>query len=224
MKIIELFKSIDGEGTRAGQVTTFIRVAKCNLRCKYCDSTYSFTEDNATDMTVTEIVDKCKELGAHSITVTGGEPLVNPEIGDLLTALDATGEFDVNVETNGTIDPSAYHHLKRVWFTVDYKCPSSGESDKMNMNAFKTLRNCDVLKFVVGSEEDLKAAQVIISMFGYCQSFSDMAANDPKVYFSPVFGFEPKNIVEFMIEHKLHNCKVQLQLHKYIWPADMRGV
>lgn len=214
MKVVEIFKSIDGEGKRAGLPTTFVRLAGCNLRCRYCDTSYAFDAKEATDMSVEDIVKELKDYGVSSITITGGEPLVHPQIADLLEALDTSGLFDVNVETNGSIDPSAYHNLKNVWFTVDYKCPSSNEEESMNPKAFQTLREQDVLKFVVGCKEDMFRALQAIECF--CPS--------AQIYFSPVFGFPAKEIVEFILNHDLNHCKVQLQLHKYIWDPEERGV
>lgn len=214
MRVVEIFKSIDGEGKRAGLPTTFIRLAGCNLRCEYCDTAYAFDTSCAKEMSVDHIIEECKDLGVSSITLTGGEPLVHPHVITLLAEMNKTHLFDINVETNGTIDPSKYHLLEDVWFTVDYKCPSSGEERKMNARAFETLREKDVLKFVVGSEEDLNRALEVIETY-------QPAA---QIYFSPVFGYEPSKIVEFLLEKQLHHCKVQLQMHKYIFDPNARGV
>ena len=213
MKVVEIFKSIDGEGKRAGLPTTFIRLAFYNLRCSYCDTSYAFDDKCAEEMTIDEIVQKCIELDCPSITLTGGEPLIHKDVEKLLVELDRNN-FDVNVETNGAIDPSRYHLLKNVWFTVDYKSPSSGCENAMNPEAFKTLRPQDVLKFVVGSDEDLEAALRVIREYSpYAQT-----------YFSPIFGYDAKNIVNFLLFNKLNRCKVQLQIHKYIFDPNARGV
>lgn len=214
MRVVEIFKSIDGEGKRAGLPTTFLRLAGCNLRCAYCDTSYAFDVSCAKDMSVDKIIEELKDKGISSITITGGEPLIHPHISTLLAELNKTHMFDINVETNGTIDPSKYHELEDVWFTVDYKCPSSGEEAKMDAKAFETLRNQDVLKFVVGSSEDLNRSLEIIERY----------QPSAQIYFSPVFGYEPGKIVEFLLSKNLSHCKVQLQMHKYIWPVDMRGV
>ena len=213
MKVVEIFKSIDGEGKRAGLPTTFIRLAFCNLRCSYCDTSYAFDDKCAEEMTIDEIVQKCIELDCPSITLTGGEPLIHKDVEKLLVELDRNN-FDVNVETNGTIDPSRYHLLKNVWFTVDYKSPSSGCENAMNPEAFKTLRTQDVLKFVVGSDEDLEAALRVIREY---------SPYEP-TYFSQLFGYDANNIVNFLLFNKLNRCKVQLQIHKYIFDPNARGV
>lgn len=214
MKVVEIFKSIDGEGKRAGLPTTFIRLAGCNLRCRYCDTSYAFDTSEAKDMHLDEIVAEVENYGVKSITITGGEPLVHPYVTELLIRMNNMNIFDINVETNGSIDPSSYHDLKNVWFTVDYKCPSSGEESHMNPEAFKSLRPQDVLKFVVGNKEDLyKASQVI-------EKYNPKA----QIYFSPVFGYPASEIVDFILDHDLNDCKVQLQMHKYIWDPEERGV
>ena len=213
MRVTEIFRSIDGEGKRAGLPTTFIRLAGCNLRCSYCDSSYAFDKSKARVMTANEIIEEVSDLKVASVTLTGGEPLIHPGVDALLIKLNDY-MLDVNVETNGSVDPSKYHNLENVWFTVDYKCSSSGETDKMNPKAFQTLRYRDVLKFVVGSEEDMEEALKVIDTYRpNCQ-----------IYFSPVYGYDPKNIVKFFMDHELYHCKVQVQLHKIIWPEDMRGV
>lgn len=213
MKVVEIFKSIDGEGKRAGLPTTFIRLHGCNLSCSYCDSKYACTGDEYTEMTPEQIIEYVLDLGVNSVTVTGGEPLIHDDINFLLEKLNHFG-FDVNVETNGSQNISV-HRFPGVWFTVDYKCPTSKMTDKMNPYLFEhQLRSNDVLKFVVGSEEDMNAALEMIEKY----------RPNCSIYFSPVFGFDTKKIVEFMMEHELYHCKVQLQLHKYIWDKDTRGV
>ena len=120
MKVVEIFKSIDGEGKRAGLPTTFVRLAGCNLRCTYCDTSYAFDTSKAKDMYLDEILEEVENYGVKSITITGGEPLVHPYVSDLLTRMNNMNIFDINVETNGSVDPSHYLYLKIVWFTVDY--------------------------------------------------------------------------------------------------------
>ena len=164
-------------------------------------------------MTPEQIIEYVLDLGINSVTVTGGEPLIHDDINFLLEKLNHFG-FDVNVETNGSQNISV-NRFPGVWFTVDYKCPTSKMTDQMNPYLFEhQLRSNDVLKFVVGSEEDMNAALQVIEKY----------RPNCSIYFSPVFGFDAKKIVEFMMEHELYHCKVQLQLHKYIWDKDTRGV
>lgn len=217
MKVVEIFNSIEGEGIRAGVLTTFVRLFGCNLNCSYCDTRYGCEGDEYTVMSVNEIVEHC--AGCKRVTVTGGEPLYHPGIELLLKELVLHG-FEVNVETNGTMVPpqvprSGKPGYGRVFYTMDYKCPSSGMEGRMNGNAFTKLTSNDVLKFVVGSREDLdKALEVLESL--------DTPA---QVYFSPVFDkIESKEIVEYMQTKRLTNCRIQLQMHKFIWPPEQRGV
>lgn len=228
MKINEIFLSIDGEGKRTGIPTVFIRKFGCNLRCSYCDTMYAVTGKDYTDMSVLEIVDKVRDIGkgCKSITITGGEPLVeylNPdsdsakEVKYLLSTLSLLG-YDVNIESNGAVPVDAILNdteLTNCWLTLDYKCPSSGEESKMILENIPKLRYKDVLKFVVGSKEDLCKSKYIIDNYAkYCQ-----------VYISPVFGnILPSEIVDFVLDNKMWNVKTQIQLHKIIWEPDMRGV
>ena len=212
MKVVEIFKSIDGEGNRAGLPTTFIRLYGCNLNCSYCDTRYGCEDDNYKIMSIKQILDKVKELDCNSITITGGEPLIHPGIEQLIDTLYGMGYW-INIETNGT-QKIQHYGSDRLFFTVDYKCPSSGMTEKMACN-FEDLDKDDVLKFVVGSHEDMVSAL----------EFLETHNIKTNVYFSPVFGkIEPVQIVDFLIRHKLNDCKVQLQLHKIIWNPEKKGV
>jgi len=213
MKVIEIFYSIEGEGKRAGIPCTFIRLAGCNLRCNYCDTRYSYTDEEATEMTIQQIVDKCYDYGPISITVTGGEPLVHDNIVELLKRLVFEG-FEVNVETNGSI-PLPRINSPKLFYTMDYKCPSSGMCDAMDMSNMARLTDQDVLKFVVGSDEDLLRAAAVI----------DEYKPKAQIFFSPVWGqIEMSDIVDFMKERGFYHCKIQVQLHKIIWNPEARGV
>lgn len=221
MKICELFSSIEGEGIRAGYPCTFIRTVGCNLRCEYCDSTYSFQSDeNTLDLSINEIVKKCTELKNKRVTFTGGEPLAQPQALELIKALIFAG-FEVNVETNGAIDLSEILEYREVnniptyklLLTVDYKCASSGMNSKMIYSNFKQLRSDDIVKFVVGSEEDLDEMN---ALYGVIKG---------QFFVSPVFGkIEPKEIVEYIKSNDLQEARIQLQMHKFIWPPNKRGV
>ena len=217
MKVIEIFSSIEGEGKRAGMPCTFIRLAGCNLRCTYCDTKYSYDETTAQEMTPKEIINQVKELGIPMVTVTGGEPLIHKDVELLLELLGKEG-FLINVETNGSVNiRGKVNRLKypSAFFTIDYKSPSSGMNDKMFLENIKAARHCDVLKFVVGTQEDLDKALEII------ETHNPIA----QIYFSPVWGqIEMAEIVDFMKAHKLYNCHIQVQLHKIIWDPEKRGV
>lgn len=214
MYVNEIFQSIEGEGKRAGSLATFIRLCGCNLRCSYCDTKYAFTTEGARDMSPLDIMREVHVKGiGNYVTVTGGEPLIHKDIEQLLSLLMQYG-YEVNVETNGTCEPP-FESSENLFYTMDFKSPSSGERASMNWDAMKALTERDVLKFVVGSKRDLDDARDALERL------------DPvaQVYFSPVFGkIEPREIVEYMQEHKMFGCKVQLQLHKFIWDPMKRGV
>lgn len=206
LKVNEIFDSIDGEGKRAGKLVTFIRLTGCNLRCSYCDTAYAFAAGE--DMTAAEVLSRVHYL---DVTITGGEPLLQ----NLHPLLRKMQNRCVNIETNGSIGIRPYLDYPHVFFTMDFKCRSSGMTRDMFLPNFRELRKRDVLKFVVGSREDLEQA------LAFCRK------QKPKcqVYASPVFGsIEPKDIVAFMKEHHLEDWKVQLQLHKFIWNPQERGV
>lgn len=221
MKVVEIFKSIEGEGIRAGLPATFIRLYGCNLRCEYCDTKYSYAEADEKctppycTMTVEQIIEAVMHFGCQNITITGGEPLIHSGIERLIDLLLLCG-CEVNIETNGTIAvPHKYKNERRLIFTMDYKCPGSGMNEKMERYPFDTLRDHDVLKFVVSDENDLdKMVEVL-----------ETIDSTPAVFVSPVFGkIEPAQIVEYLLNHQLHDIRVQLQLHKIIWDPDQRGV
>lgn len=212
MKVNEIFHSIEGEGKRAGLPCTFIRLHGCNLKCEYCDSQYACEGTDYSIMSISEILKSIEFWECPFITVTGGEPLIHPGIEQLLIALKDVG-YEVNVETNGTQMPI---QLPRVFYTMDYKTNASGMSDRMNEEAFKNLVGKDVVKFVVGSKEDLEQALEFVERINLTY---------PSIYISPVYGkIEACELVEFMQQHRLYNWRVQLQLHKYIWNPEMRGV
>lgn len=220
MKVVEIFGSIDGEGKRTGQLTTFIRLAGCNLRCCYCDTKYSFDTDQAKNMSIDEIILDCKKIGYHNITLTGGEPLLQKDSDLLIISLCNNG-FQVNVETNGSINLWNLIEQRELqnldlFFTVDYKCLSSAMNKHMNIYSFNCLdADKDIVKCVVSNEEDMDDALKYLDEFN--KKFN--------IWFSPVFNaIEPKEIVDYIKKHNRQDITVQVQLHKIIWNPDERGV
>lgn len=224
MLINEIFKSIDGEALRAGQIATFVRTVGCNLRCKFCDSQYTWgVEPTNRKMTPEEIVEECKKLGAYNITFTGGEPLIQPDADELINQLADNG-FEVSIETDGAVDFTKrdwfINNKENVWVCADYKCFASGMTDRMlPLETFAKLRPQDVLKFVVGSIEDLDLMKNVVD------SIRGMGC-DCHVFVSPVFGMiEPKTIVEYLINNNMqYKIHFQVQLHKIVWDPNLRGV
>ena len=214
MRVVEIFKSIEGEGKRAGLPCTFIRLYGCDLDCSYCDTDYGRKGGNYTEYTIDEILDKVKELGLNAITITGGEPLIHRDVYNLIESL-TDENYWVNIETNGANKLKMFPSFYSVFYTMDVKCPSSGMTEFMLKENLNFLGVQDVLKFVVGSEEDLQFAKKII----------DENQLSCEIYFSPVFGkIEPSQIVDFILENHLNDCKVQIQIHKIIWDPNKRGV
>ena len=228
MQINEIFASIDGEGIRTGYLVTFIRTQFCSLKCIYCDTKYSLDacDNNGNkqyiDMSVEEILQQCKDLGNRRITFTGGEPLIQKDAQELISVL-TINDFEVNIETNGAVDIKPFKDInfeqpvdhKNVIFTMDWKSPYSGMRDKMIESNLDLLNSRDVLKFVVANKEDLADMKDIITRHKLKCS----------IFVSPVFGqIEGKDIVKYMQNNNLQNVRLQLQLHKYLWDPNMRGV
>ncbi len=221
MQVVEKFISINGEGPRAGELAVFIRFKGCNLRCSYCDTMWANEADCAyTEESPAEIAAYIRKSGIKNVTLTGGEPLLQREMQALLTLLLAETEEDalrVEIETNGAVSLAPFCGVRRPVFTMDYKSPSSGCEKDMKTENFALLLPEDSVKFVCGSREDLNRAGEIIreqKLLGKCH-----------VYFSPVFGrIEPVDIVNYMIENRLNDAKIQIQMHKVIWDPEKRGV
>lgn len=214
-KVHEIFKSIEGEGLRAGVPATFVRLYGCNLNCSYCDTRYSCEGKEYTEMELHSIIDTVKQLGVPFVTLTGGEPLIHDNVLLLVHNLVQAG-FKVNIETNGSIEVGDYLSFgPAVMLTMDYKCPSSKMESLMKPAEICKLRDFDVIKFVVGSSYDLDTMKKVLQDY----------PTEAKVFASPVFRkIEPKEIVQYVLDNEMYNCRVQLQLHKFIWPVDMRGV
>lgn len=218
-KVVEIFTSINGEGQKAGELAVFIRFAGCNLNCNYCDTAWA----NQTDvpyvvMNEHEIVQRIQDAGVKNVTITGGEPLLQPGMKELLNVIGECLDVRVEIETNGSIGIKDYLNLPvRPCFTLDYKLPGSGMNGAMKTENYKYLMPEDTVKFVVSDEEDLEYARKIISEYhlqGRCG-----------IYLSPVFGkIEAVKIVDYMMKYKLNQVHVQLQLHKFIWDPNQKGV
>lgn len=218
-EVVEKFVSINGEGKRAGELAVFIRLKGCNLQCCYCDTKWANTSDaSAVSMTEEDIASYIKETGVKNVTLTGGEPLYREHMSVLITRLLQEPNIRVEIETNGSVNLNEFAKLDpRPSFTMDYKLGSSGMENKMCTDNFFILEKEDTVKFVVGSRKDLERAAEIISEQNLLERVS--------VYFSPVFGkIDPQDMVAFMMERKLNDVKLQLQLHKFIWDPNQTGV
>ena len=220
MQVVEKFISINGEGTRAGELAVFIRFKGCNLRCGYCDTMWANEADCPyEEMTPEEICDYVWGTGIRNVTLTGGEPLLQKDAGKLIERLLREGQNRVEIETNGSVDLGLFARDPecRPVFTMDYKLPSSGWEGAMNTANFEVLSKEDTVKFVAGSPRDLERAAQIIEQYGLLEKCH--------VYFSPVFGqIEPVQIVDFMIGRRMNEARIQIQMHKVIWDPNERGV
>ncbi len=218
LPVVEKFVSINGEGTRAGELSAFIRFKGCNLCCSYCDTKWANRPDAESEQyTADELCDWAKGTGIRNVTLTGGEPLLQNELFVLTDLLIQNG-MSVEIETNGSVSVKELSQREcRPVFTIDYKLPSSGMEENNDVSNFSLLCEKDTVKFVSGSMNDLERAAEIIdkySLLGKCN-----------VYISPVFGkIDPQDIVEFMKAERLNGVRLQLQLHKFIWATEERGV
>ena len=211
LKVNEIFHSIQGESTHAGEPCVFVRLTGCNLRCVWCDTEYAFYEGRP--MSVEEILDQVERYGCRLVELTGGEPLLQPEAVPLMQALLDRG-CRVLLETGGSLPIEAVP--EGVLRIVDVKCPGSGESEKNRWENLKHLRSGDELKFVVKDREDyLWAAQQIRDR--------ELDRLCP-VLLSPVHGvLDPGQLADWVLGDRLP-VRVQIQMHKVLWPGVLRGV
>ena len=196
-KVVETFVSINGEGKKAGRLAMFIRLKGCNLNCSYCDTTWANKRDARCELlTAPQIVERIKEAGVELVTLTGGEPLLDENVSELIGSILMMPKVEIEIETNGSV-PIRYYKERdnRLTMTMDYKLPSSNMEENMCLENMEYLKPWDVVKFVIGSREDLNRAKEIIERFSLCEKAI--------VYFSPVFGkIEPEEIVDTMAIHK----------------------
>lgn len=218
-EVVEIFSSINGEGKRAGELAVFVRLKGCNLNCSYCDTTWANKKDaTCVIMTEDEIYNKVKKENINNVTITGGEPLFRKNIDVLLKKLSDDESLNIEIETNGSVDIKEFADIScRISFTLDYKLNGSGMEEYMKTDNYSYISSKDTVKFVVSDRNDLNKAKQIIDTFRL-----DERCN---VYLSPVFGrIEPKEIVEFMKEQNMNKVRIQLQLHKFIWDPQQKGV
>lgn len=229
MKVVEKFVSINGEGQKAGQLAFFVRFAGCNLNCGYCDTKWANKKDVAfEEYTPEELVDIILDSGVDNVTLTGGEPLLQPEMKQLLEGLsqamkermekEKERHYRIEIETNGSIDISPFMDYEPVCFTLDYKMSVSGMEDRMCRKNYENIRRKDTVKFVVGSRQDMERARMVVDEY-------QLLKKGCGIYFSPCFGkIEPADMVAYLMEETLNGVNIQLQMHKFIWDPDKRGV
>ena len=212
LKVNEIYYSVQGESTAAGLPCVFVRLTYCNLRCTYCDTEYAFYEGK--DISIPEIISEVKKYDCKLVEITGGEPLVQiDECLDLMKQLCNEG-FEVLIETGGSLTIKDID--SRVKVIMDLKCPSSGMEKKNLYENIDYLKPSDELKFVIGSREDYDWSKENIFKYSLDKKC--------EILFSVVFGkLEPVHLVNWILEDKL-NVRFQLQMHKFIWHPETKGV
>jgi 7-carboxy-7-deazaguanine synthase len=225
MVITEIFKSIQGEGTRAGLPCVFVRLTGCNLRCTWCDTAYAF--HGGAKRTIDEVLDQVHELAGDGasrvalVEITGGEPLLQPETPELAEKLLAMG-YTVMIETSGERPVGVLP--REVIKIVDVKCPDSGEPDTFDMSNLQAVDEKDEVKFVIRTRRDYEFARDFTLQHR-------LAARAHQVLFSPVFpdpagkweGLNARELAEWILADGVP-VRLGLQLHKFIWDPAMKGV
>lgn len=211
LKVNEIYFSIQGESTKAGLPCIFIRLTYCNLRCSYCDTEYAFYEGY--DQSIDSILEEIKKYDCKLVEVTGGEPLVQHESLDLMKRLADEG-YEVMLETGGSLPIAGIDN--RVKIILDLKCPSSNMIKKNLYVNLDYLKPTDEVKFVIGTREDYDWTKEIIKKYDLDKKC--------EILCSVVFGeLEPVSLVNWILEDRL-NVRFQLQMHKFVWNPEKKGV
>jgi len=211
MKINEIFYSIQGEGKWTGKPNIFIRTTGCNLRCKFCDTKYAYT--NGKEMTIKEIIKNIQKFPCKKVCITGGEPLLQKEdLKELIKNL-FKKKYEIIIETNGSVEIDEISKIKELIVSMDIKCPSSEMHDKMVFENIKNLTKKDQVKFVIKDEKDYEYAKKMIKKY------------NPKslIYFQPVWKTKTEKIAEWILKDGL-DVILGLQIQKIIWADKDRGV
>ena len=212
LTVNEIFHSIQGESTFAGEPCVFVRLTACDLRCSWCDTPYAFYEGRK--MSIDEVMTQVERFACSLVEVTGGEPLLQADVYPLMLRLLASGKT-VLIETGG--HRSIEHIPEGVVRIMDVKCPGSGENEKMDWANLARLTSADQVKFVIQDRTDYEFARDLVAREG-------LTLRVAAVLFSPVHGvLDPRLLAEWILEDRLP-VRLQLQAHKYIWSPDTRGV
>ena len=212
LTINEIFHSIQGESTHAGRPCVFVRLTACDLRCSWCDTPYAFHEGRK--MSLDEVVEEVRRYGCELVEITGGEPLLQADVYPLMQRLLEDG-FSVMLETGGHRSVAAVP--REVVRIIDVKCPGSGEAEQNHWPNLDALTPKDEVKFVIRDRADYEFAREVIARH-------DLGGRCAAILLSPVHGvLAPKDLAAWMLEDRLP-VRLQLQAHKYIWGADVRGV
>ncbi len=209
MKINEIFFSIQGEGKWTGKPNIFLRFTGCNLKCEYCDTKYAYY--NGKEFSIDEITKKIKDYNCKKVCITGGEPLLQDNLNNLIDKL-IDLNYEILIETNGSINIEKISQIDRILISLDIKCPSSKMHEKMNFENIKKLKKKDQIKFVIKDKKDYEYSKKIIEKYQpKCQ-----------IFFQPVWKSKPDKLAKWILEDGL-NVTLGLQIHKIIW-RDKKGV
>ena len=213
LRVTEIFRSIQGESTHAGRPCTFVRLTGCPMRCVWCDSEYTFT--GGEHVTIESIMDQVRDFGCKLVEVTGGEPLAQKEAFTLIERLCNDG-FEVLVETGGYVSTAGLDLRAKV--ILDIKCPASGEEPRNDWSNLERLRaDKDEVKFVIADENDWLYAKSLIEKH-------DLETRTHAILMSPAWGLVDLQQLANWVAGSGLKVRMQLQLHKYIWGPEVKGV
>lgn len=223
MKINEIFHSIQGEGVYSGIPMVFVRLSGCNLRCNWCDTKYAYSEGE--EFSIEEIVEQIQKFPIKKVCITGGEPMLQEDTPALIKKLIEL-DYSIYLETNGSISLEQLQQSEGIKISIDIKCPSSGENNKMDYSNLELLRAGDQLKFIIADEVDYNYAKEIVAKCSSTRPF--------EVIFTPVTWpddtnddnkseFNLQKLADRVLNDAL-GVRVLPQLHKLIWPDRTRGV
>jgi len=213
LRITEIFLSIQGESTHAGRPCSFVRLTGCPMRCVWCDSVYTFTGGER--FSFGEITGKLKEFGCNLVEITGGDPLAQKNVFPFIETLCDLG-YEVLIETGGFFSTEKVDERSKI--ILDVKCPASGESERNHWANLERLRaDKDEVKFVIADLNDWEFAQEIIEKY-------DLETCAKEILISPIFGIENLAEIAETVSRSGLKVRLNLQLHKYIWGADIHGV
>ena len=212
LRVTEIFRSIQGESTYAGRPCTFVRLTGCPMRCVWCDSEYTFTGGD--HFSLEDVMSQVHAFGCRLVEITGGEPLAQREAFELIRRLCDDG-FEVLIETGGYVSTEDIDDRAKI--ILDVKCPASGEEPRNHWPNLERLRGDDEVKFVIADRGDWDYAQAVIQKY-------DLQNKAGAILISPAWEqIDLKALADWVSSSGL-NVRMQLQLHKYIWGADVRGV
>ena len=211
LQVNEIFYSVQGESTFTGRPCVFVRLTGCNLRCRWCDTAYAFYEGGM--LTVEQVLERVRAYKCPLVEITGGEPLLQDEVHSLIDRLLLEG-YEVLIETGGSLDVGRLD--PRVIKILDLKPPGSGMEHRNNLDNLRYLDQKDQVKFVVADRRDYEWAKQMMA--------EHALAEKAQVLLSPVFGeLHPRELAEWILADRLP-VRLQIQLHKYLWDPDQRGV